>query len=249
MSVTSQLQILNDANGHTHGFLIDQGNLWHCQWNPQAQEWQRTQVLPGVSGADQLQALHVPDLWPTTSNGQAGSKPGLVLVYRTGLGATAQLRASLAQWDSQGQLAWSMPVTLNTEAPGQVQTFRLALRPEGAGFSLISQLRPTANPAVDSDLITSAFTIQTSSQGAPQLVQASSGLPLATLETAPQPPSRTPAQVLAAHGSGAVALPGWLPSQLGAAGMAGGSAFSLGAPSLGDPPPSSRPWPAPAPSS
>ena len=34
----SSIQVINDANGVAHAFLANDGQIWQCQWNAQAQQ-------------------------------------------------------------------------------------------------------------------------------------------------------------------------------------------------------------------
>ncbi|MFN7229827.1 MAG: hypothetical protein ACK5UG_12285, partial [Synechococcaceae cyanobacterium] len=45
MPYSSSIQIVNDANGTAHAFLADNGNLWHCQWNAEAQRWDKGSIV------------------------------------------------------------------------------------------------------------------------------------------------------------------------------------------------------------
>ncbi|MCX5969099.1 MAG: FG-GAP-like repeat-containing protein, partial [Cyanobacteria bacterium] len=184
MSTTSRLQLVNDGNGTAHAFVIDEGAIWRCQWNAQAQRWDRAELLPEVSGASELQALVVPNLWPTDSDGRSGSKPGFVLAYRVGLGSSAPIYGSLAQWNSQGQLVWSAPIRLSTD---QADNQSFSLVPSSTGFSLVLQNQPAGSqsadkPAADSDLYAIPFAIQDPAQ--PQLIDVSSGASLGALSPA-----------------------------------------------------------------
>jgi hypothetical protein len=96
----SSIQVINDANGTAHAFLEIDGLLWQCQWNPEAQRWDKGQVVPGAYGGEKLQALLVDNLWPTsgTTGATAGNTPGIVLAYRVGEGDAATVQATLGGW-------------------------------------------------------------------------------------------------------------------------------------------------------
>jgi hypothetical protein len=81
MPYASSIQILNDANGAAYAFLEDDGFLWQCDWNAEAQRWDKGQVVPGAYGGEKLQALLVEDPFPTSGSpgDQAGNTPGIVL--------------------------------------------------------------------------------------------------------------------------------------------------------------------------
>ena len=80
MPYASSIQVINDANGTAHAFLADNGAIWQCQWNGEAQRWDQGSEVPGAFGGDKLQALYVSNLWPTEStNGTASSQPGRAL--------------------------------------------------------------------------------------------------------------------------------------------------------------------------
>jgi hypothetical protein len=144
MPYASSIQTLNDANGQAYAFLEDGGLLWQCQWNTQAERWDKAQVVPGAYGGEKLQALLVDNLWPTsgTTGNQAGNTPGIVLAYRIGTEAAAKIYTTLGQWDSQGQLSWSEPLLV--AGSGSVIE-EIGLRSSGDGtFELISQRREPA---------------------------------------------------------------------------------------------------------
>jgi hypothetical protein len=41
MPYASSIQVINDANGTAYAFLVNDGLLWQCQWNPEAQRWDK----------------------------------------------------------------------------------------------------------------------------------------------------------------------------------------------------------------
>ena len=147
MPYSSSIQVVNDANGTAYAFLEDNGLLWQCQWNAQAQRWDRGQVVPGAFGGDKLQALYLENLWPTTdSNGNnPGTAPGLVLAYRVGEGSSSRVLATIGSWDSDGRLQWSAPLALS-ETGVDLQAFTLVEGSDGAGFSLVLQTRQSGTP-------------------------------------------------------------------------------------------------------
>ncbi len=141
MAYASSLQLVNDANGATHAFLENDGLLWQCEWNAQAQRWDKAQVVPGVYGGEKLQALLVDDLWSTSgiTGGQKGNTPGIVLAYRVGEGDGAKVYATLGRWGSDGQLSWTEPLELSDSG---IAIEEIALAANGAGgFQLVCQAR------------------------------------------------------------------------------------------------------------
>ena len=93
MAYVSSIQTITDANGMAHAFLENDGLLWQCQWNAEAERWDKARVVPGTYGGEKLQALLVDDLWPTSGKvgNKAGNTPGIVLAYRMGTGEAAQV--------------------------------------------------------------------------------------------------------------------------------------------------------------
>jgi hypothetical protein len=169
MPYASSIQTINDANGTAYGFLEVDGLLWQCQWNPQAQRWDRGTIVPGAYGGEKLQALLVDDLWPSDSNSTNPPvyAPGVVLAYTLGEGESAMVYATLGQWGSDGQLSWSEPLLL-AESGSVVEGIALAASGKG-GFALVRQTReatdsgataaaPTA-PRKDSELISQSFAL------------------------------------------------------------------------------------------
>ncbi len=190
MAYASRIQTVTDANGTVHAFLENDGLLWQCEWNAQAQRWDQAQVVPGAYGGEKLQVLLVEDLWPTSGKdgNQAGNTPGIVLAYRIGSGEAAQVYATLGQWGSDGELSWNEPLLLSDS--GTV-TEAIGLRSSGDGsFELISQRREpvAADPGntlqtitgarSDSELIKQSFSLSGSDATGYQL----------TNETASKPP-------------------------------------------------------------
>ena len=86
MPYASSIQVVNDANGTAHAFLENDGLLWQCQWNPEAQRWDKGQVVPGAYGGEKLQVLLVDNLWPSsgTTGTTGGNTPGIVLALPGG---------------------------------------------------------------------------------------------------------------------------------------------------------------------
>ena len=139
MPYASSIQVVNDANGTAYAFLADNGAIWQCQWDAQAQLWAKGQLVPLAFGGEKLQALYLSNLWPAGSSGadSAGSTPGIVLAYRVGEGAGAEVYASFGQWGSDGLLGWSQPQQL-TDDQVEDQAFSLVQGEQG-GFSLVVQ--------------------------------------------------------------------------------------------------------------
>lgn len=147
MPYSSQIQIVNDANGIAHAFLADNGLVWECQWNAEAQRWDQGQVVPGAYGARDLQALVVDDLWPSsgTTGAVPGNAQGIVLAYRLGSGASSQVVASFGAWSSDGSLKWSEAVPLsNTQ--GDDEAFALVPSAVGTLKVVLQKREPTASP-------------------------------------------------------------------------------------------------------
>ena len=147
MPYSSQIQIVNDANGIAHAFLADNGLVWECQWNAEAQRWDQGQVVPGAYGARDLQALVVDDLWPSSGSSGAvpGNAQGIVLAYRLGSGASSQVVASFGAWSSDGSLKWSEAVPLsNTQ--GDDEAFALVPSAVGTLKVVLQKREPTASP-------------------------------------------------------------------------------------------------------
>ncbi|MFN9923979.1 MAG: hypothetical protein ACK55H_08130 [Cyanobacteriota bacterium] len=141
MPYSSNIQVVNDANGTAYAFLADNGLLWQCQWNAEAQRWDKGQIVPGAQGGEGLAALYVKDFWPngqpSGAGGGAGTNPGIVLAYRVGRGSGAEIHASFGTWGSDGQLSWAAPIAL-TDDEAEEQQFSLG---DGGGgqFNLVVQ--------------------------------------------------------------------------------------------------------------
>ena len=215
MPYTSSIQTLNDANGSAYAFLEDNGLLWQCQWNPQAQCWDKAQVVPGSDGGEKLQALLVDNLWPTSgrSGGQQGNNtPGIVLAYRVGEGDGAAVYATLGRWGSDGQLSWSEPLKLSDSGTAIEE---IALAANGAGgFQLVVKAREpvaTADDAAaqgdgvirrDSELTSWSFDLSGNELAGYDLCEANSAVssaqPISTAVTAA--PTASPAQSAGGNG-------------------------------------------------
>jgi hypothetical protein len=118
MPYSSSIQLVNDANGTAYAFLVEDGAIWQCQWNSEAQRWDKGQIVPGAFGGEKLQALLLPEFWTTANNGGTTGTdwdPAIVLAYRVGQGSGAEIQASFGRWDAQGQLGWSAPVRLTDD--------------------------------------------------------------------------------------------------------------------------------------
>ena len=146
MPYASSIQIANDANGAAHAFLADNGAIWQCQWNAQAQRWDQGQLVPLAFGGDKLDALYLENLWPTQSGSIQGFNPGIVLAYRVGEGSSAEVFASFGQWGGDGELGWSAPVQLTNDQVDD-QAFALVSAPTATGgFSIVVQKKETGTP-------------------------------------------------------------------------------------------------------
>ena len=171
MAYVSSIQTITDANGMAHAFLENDGLLWQCQWNAEAERWDKARVVPGTYGGEKLQALLVDDLWPTSGKvgNKAGNTPGIVLAYRMGTGEAAQVYATLGRWGSDGQLSWNEPLLLS-DSGTVTEAIRLRASGDG-GFELVSQRREpvAADPGntlqtvlgarSDSELIKQSFSV------------------------------------------------------------------------------------------
>ena len=145
MPYSSSIQVVNDANGAAYAFLADNGSLWQCQWNTQAQRWDQGQVVPGSYGARDLQVLVVSDLWPISgTNGPVpGNAPGVVLAYRLGSGASAQVVASFGAWNSDGSLRWTEALALSNDQ-GEDQAFSLGTGDNPGTVKVVFQKRESS---------------------------------------------------------------------------------------------------------
>ncbi len=94
MPYASNIQVVNDANGTAHAFLLEDGAIWQGVWNAEAARWDKGTIVPGANGCTTALA------WD----------PTLVLAYRVGQGSGAEIQASFGRWDAQGQLTWTAPV-------------------------------------------------------------------------------------------------------------------------------------------
>ncbi|MFM7550457.1 MAG: hypothetical protein ACKO8I_16640, partial [Cyanobacteriota bacterium] len=138
MPTTSSFQAVIDANGTSHGFLVDNGLLLQCQWNPEAGRWEQGEAVPGAVGGDSLSVIYLDKLWPTSSTSSSGTwNPGLVVAYRTGRGNGSEIQAVFGQWNSNGELQWSAPQALTSNGVNEKE-FSLVAGVNG-GFSLVSQ--------------------------------------------------------------------------------------------------------------
>lgn len=138
MPTTSSFQAVIDANGTSHGFLVDNGLLLQCQWNPEAGRWEQGEAVPGAVGGDSLSVLYLDKLWPTSSTSSSGTwNPGLVVAYRTGRGNGSDIQAVFGQWNSDGELQWSAPQSLTRNGVNE-KDYSLVAGANG-GFSLVSQ--------------------------------------------------------------------------------------------------------------
>ena len=156
MPTSSQIQLVNDANGASYAFLADNGALWQCQWNPQSGQWDKGVQIPEVYGAVKLQALYLERLIPSADSSADGggrpANPGIVLAYRLGEGSGAEVYASFGGWNSEGTLSWSTPVQLTAN---QLEEKEFALGQassqdkngqEGEAFNLYVQTRQDNEP-------------------------------------------------------------------------------------------------------
>lgn len=135
--------------GAAYAFLADNGLIWQCVWNAQAERWEKAQPVPGAEGGRDLQVLVLDDLWPTSgsSGAQAGNSPGIVLAYRTGSGSDSEVMASLGAWGSDGTLAWSEAVSLGN-AQGNDEAFALVNKGDGS-LQVVVQKRDNETSATD----------------------------------------------------------------------------------------------------
>lgn len=173
MAYSSSVQVVNDANGFAYAFLSDNGQVWQCQWNPQAGQWEKAQVVPGASGGMKVAALFHPDLWNYKVDDDTATAPGIVLAYRVGSGKAAEVFTSLGQWNGQGDLTWSTPVQLTSDQAddqafslleGGPGAFSLVSQKQSAGASLATRATQTVAPE-DSDLYRTDLQINISNPG------------------------------------------------------------------------------------
>ena len=121
MPYASNIQVVTDANGTAHAFLLEDGAIWQGVWNTEAARWDRGTIVPGAFGGETLQALLLPRFWTTANNGGTTATawdPALVLAYRVGQGSGAEIQASFGRWDAQGELTWTAPVRLTDDQSG-----------------------------------------------------------------------------------------------------------------------------------
>lgn len=78
------IQIINDANATTYALLADNGLIWLCEWNAQAERWDKVQPVPGADGGRELQVLVMEKLRSTggVSGDQQGKDETFALVSR-----------------------------------------------------------------------------------------------------------------------------------------------------------------------
>lgn len=168
MPYASSIQVVNDANGTAHAFLENDGLLWQCQWNPEAQRWDKGQVVPGAYGGEKLQVLLVDNLWRSsgTTGTTGGNTPGIVLAYRVGEGDAAMVQPTLGGWGSDGQLSWSEPLQL-VGSGSAIEQIHL-VQTQAGGFQLVYQWREpvgagsTSTALNDSDLLSCSFELSAS---------------------------------------------------------------------------------------
>ena len=147
MPYASNLQLVNDANGTAHAFLVEDGAIWQCQWNSEAQRWDKGTIVPDAFGGEKVQALVLPRFWTTANNGGTTPTtwdPGLVLAYRVGQGAEAGISASFGRWNEAGQLVWTAPVRLSQEQSGAGEFSLVA--GDNSSFNLVVQQTAGAAP-------------------------------------------------------------------------------------------------------
>lgn len=78
------IQIINDANATTYALLADNGLIWLCEWNAQAERWDKVQPVPEADGGRELQVLVMEKLRSTggVSGDQQGKDETFALVSR-----------------------------------------------------------------------------------------------------------------------------------------------------------------------
>ena len=148
MPYASHIQVVNDANGTAHAFLVEDGAIWQCQWNSEAQRWDKGTIVPQALGGEQVQALVLPEFWTTSNSG--GTKPtawdpGLVLAYRVGQGSGSEISGSFGRWNEAGELVWTAPVRL-TQDQSTAGEFSLCAG-ANSSFNLVLQQTAGAAPA------------------------------------------------------------------------------------------------------
>ena len=70
MPYSGSIQVVNDANGAAFAFLADNGLIWQCVWNAQAERWEKAQPVPGAEGGRDLQVLVLDDLFGMLDDGR-----------------------------------------------------------------------------------------------------------------------------------------------------------------------------------
>ncbi len=148
MLTSSSIQVVNDANGTAHAFLLEEGRIWQGVWNAEAARWDKGTIVPGAFGGETLQALLLPKFWTTANNGGSTATawdPALVLAYRVGQGSGSEIQASFGRWDAQGQLTWTAPVQLTDDQSGDRQ-FALSAG-ENQTLNLVVEKQVGAAPA------------------------------------------------------------------------------------------------------
>jgi hypothetical protein len=136
MPYASNIQVVTDANGTAHAFLLEDGAIWQGVWNAEAARWDKGTIVPGAFGGETLQALVLPRFWTTTNNGGTEATawdPALVLAYRVGQGSGAEIQASFGRWDAQGQLTWTAPVRTRPSTWWWRENVRLNMAAGAAG--------------------------------------------------------------------------------------------------------------------
>jgi len=147
MPYASNIQVVTDANGTALAFLVEDGRIWQCQWNSEAQRWDKGTIVPDAFGGEKVQALVLPRFWTTANNGGTTPTtwdPGLVLAYRVGQGAEAGISASFGRWNEAGQLVWTAPVRLSQEQSGAGEFSLVA--GDNSSFNLVVQQTAGAAP-------------------------------------------------------------------------------------------------------
>ncbi|MCP9787932.1 FG-GAP repeat protein [Cyanobium sp. Maggiore-St4-Cus] len=148
MPYSSNIQVVNDANGTAHAFLLEDGAIWQGVWNAEAARWDKGTIVPGAFGGETLQALVLPRFWTTANNGGTAATawdPALVLAYRVGQGSGAEIQASFGRWAAQGQLTWTAPVRLTDDQSGD-RRFTLSAG-ENQTLNLVLEKQVGATPA------------------------------------------------------------------------------------------------------
>ena len=150
MPYSSSIQLVNDANGTAYGFLADNGIVWQCQWDAEAQRWEQGAAVPGAQGGTALNAIYIDELWPNSSGGKGNA--GIVLAYKVGQGNGAEIFASFGVWNSNGELEWSTPTALTNDQE-EDQQFSLEAVGEDGGFGLVVRKQAVDNQANDASAL------------------------------------------------------------------------------------------------